>query len=109
MVRGLHYLHVGVKHTLIHRDVKPSNILLDEKWEAKLSDFGLSKMGTPSLSNKALFRVESRVMGTYGYADPEYLNSGQLTEKSDIYFFGVVLLEVLCGRKVVDHNLMMEE
>ena len=104
---GLHYLHAGVKHCIIHRNVKASKILLDKKWEAKLSDLGISKMGPPSLS-KALIRVESEskfetdtefLKDTYGYLDPEYIQSNQLTDKSDVYSFGVVLLEVLCGRK----------
>ena len=94
MARGLHYLHTGLKHTIIHRNVKPRNILLDENWEAKLGDLGLSKLGPSSLS-KALIKMESEVVGTYGYADPVYLEHGELTDKS----FGVVLLEVLSGRK----------
>jgi serine/threonine protein kinase len=105
VARGLHYLHAGVKHCIIHRNVKSSNILLDEKGEAKLTDFGLSKIGPPSLSNKALIRVESAVKGTFGYADPEYVKSGVMSDKSDIYSFGVVLLEILSGRKAFDHNL----
>ena len=108
VARGLHYLHAGVKHCIIHSDVKSSNILLDEKGEAKLTDFGLSKMGPPSLSNKTLVRVESRVVGTYGYMAPEYAINGELSDKSDIYSFGVVLLEVLCARHAYDFNLMME-
>ena len=66
VARGLHYLHTGLKHTIFHRDVKISNILLDERWEAKLADFELSRMGPPSLS-KALIRIESHVRGTYGW------------------------------------------
>ena len=107
VARGLHFLHAGIKHTIIHRDVKMSNILLDEKSEAKLADFGLSKMGSPSLS-EALIRIQSLVKGVYGYLDPEYHRRQELTHKSDVYSFGVVLLELLCGRKVVDDKFGAE-
>uniref|UniRef100_A0A2N9GPD9 Protein kinase domain-containing protein n=1 Tax=Fagus sylvatica TaxID=28930 RepID=A0A2N9GPD9_FAGSY len=99
----------GVKHCIINGNVKSSNILLDEKWEAKLSDFRLSKIGPPSLSNKALIRVDTGVAGTIGYLDPEYMQSKQLTDKSDVYSFGVVLLEVLSGRKASDNTVTVEE
>ncbi|XP_065621702.1 receptor-like protein kinase FERONIA isoform X2 [Quercus suber] len=99
VARGLHYLHTGLKHTILHCGVKPSNILLDENWEAKWSDFGLSKMGPPSLS-KALIRIETdRIAGTDGYIAPEFAMHGEVTDKSDVYSFGVLLLELLCGRK----------
>ncbi|GKU97389.1 hypothetical protein SLEP1_g10538 [Rubroshorea leprosula] len=104
--RGLHYLHTGAKYAIIHFDVKPHNILLNENWDAKLSDFGLSLIGPSSFSKPKPNAWEGRIStarGTLGYMAPEvlYKNLG-FSEKVDVYSLGLVLIEVLCGRKMVD-------
>lgn len=96
--KGLEYLHDKANPPVIYRDLKSSNILLDEEFNAKLSDFGLAKLGP--VGDKT--HVSSRVMGTYGYCAPEYQRTGQLTVKSDVYSFGVVLLELITGRRAID-------
>ncbi|XP_065881681.1 probable serine/threonine-protein kinase PBL17 [Euphorbia lathyris] len=106
--KGLAFLHCA-ERSIIYRDFKTSNILLDENFNAKLSDFGLAKDGPMGDQT----HVSTRVMGTYGYAAPEYVMTGHLTARSDVYGFGVVLLELLLGRRALDkgrpsreHNLV---
>ncbi|CAL0330873.1 unnamed protein product [Lupinus luteus] len=106
--KGLAFLH-GTERPIIYRDFKTSNILLDADFNAKLSDFGLAKDGPMGDQT----HVSTRVMGTYGYAAPEYVMTGHLTARSDVYGFGVVLLEMLIGRRALDksrpsreHNLV---
>lgn len=103
--RGLEYLHCTANPPVIYRDLKSANILLDNEFNPKLSDFGLAKLGP--VGDKT--HVSTRVMGTYGYCAPEYAMSGKLTLKSDIYSFGVVLLELITGRKAIDFNKVREE
>ncbi|XP_015878855.1 probable serine/threonine-protein kinase PBL16 [Ziziphus jujuba] len=95
--KGLAFLHEA-EQPVIYRDFKTSNILLDLDYNAKLSDFGLAKDGP--VGDKS--HVSTRIMGTYGYAAPEYIMTGHLTPRSDVYSFGVVLLELLTGRKSLD-------
>ncbi|XP_042017750.1 probable serine/threonine-protein kinase PBL16 [Salvia splendens] len=97
--KGLAFLHEAEK-PVIYRDFKTSNILLDEEYNAKLSDFGLAKDGPEGDKT----HVSTRIMGTYGYAAPEYIMTGHLTPRSDVYSFGVVLLELVTGRKSLDRS-----
>lgn len=97
VAKGLAYLHYEIKPPIYHRDIKATNILLDSKMKAKVSDFGLAKQG-----NEGQSHLTTRVAGTYGYLAPEYALYGQLTEKSDVYSFGIVILEIMSGRKVLD-------
>ncbi|KAJ9563948.1 hypothetical protein OSB04_009108 [Centaurea solstitialis] len=98
--KGLEFLHDKANPPVIYRDFKSSNILLDEGFEPKLSDFGLAKLGPTGDKS----HVSTRVMGTYGYCAPEYAMTGQLTVKSDVYSFGVVFLELITGRKAIDSS-----
>ncbi|CAA0820238.1 Probable receptor-like protein kinase [Striga hermonthica] len=103
--KGLAFLHEEAKRPVIYRDFKTSNILLDADYNAKLSDFGLAKDAPEGDKT----HVSTRVMGTYGYAAPEYVMTGHLTAKSDVYSFGVVLLELLTGRRSMDKTRPISE
>ncbi|XP_010541120.1 PREDICTED: putative leucine-rich repeat receptor-like protein kinase At2g19210 [Tarenaya hassleriana] len=98
--QGLEYLHDGCKPPIVHRDVKPANILLNGKLQAKIADFGLSR----SFPLEGGTQVATVVAGTIGYLDPEYHATQQLSEKSDVYSFGVVLLEVVTGQRVISRS-----
>ncbi|KAL6998212.1 Serine/threonine-protein kinase pcrk1 [Sarracenia purpurea var. burkii] len=98
--RGLAYLHEGMDFQIIFRDFKSSNILLDEQWNAKLSDFGLARLG-PS---EGLTHVSTAVVGTFAYAAPEYIQTGRLTSKSDVWSYGVFIYELITGRRPLDRN-----
>ncbi|KAI3470205.1 hypothetical protein Pfo_026868 [Paulownia fortunei] len=102
--RGLSFLHDKEK-PVIHRDFKTANILLDGEFNAKLCDFGLARDGPTG----DMTHVSTRVMCTYGYAAPEYIATGHLTAKCDVYGFGVVLLELLCGRRVIERARVSKE
>ncbi|WOK98240.1 putative receptor-like protein kinase [Canna indica] len=97
--KALAYLHEAIEPKVVHRDIKSSNILIDDEFNSKVSDFGLAKLLGAGKSH-----VTTRVMGTFGYVAPEYANTGMLNEKSDVYSFGVVILEAITGRDPVDYG-----
>ncbi|KAL4353963.1 hypothetical protein GQ457_06G001330 [Hibiscus cannabinus] len=95
--KGVAYLHEDCQPRIIHRDIKSANILLEDDFEAQVADFGLARLNDTSQTH-----VSTRVMGTFGYLAPEYASSGKLTDRSDVFSYGVVLLELITGRKSVD-------
>ncbi|KAL8241289.1 hypothetical protein R6Q59_014827 [Mikania micrantha] len=98
--RGLAYLHEGMDFQIIFRDFKSSNILLDDLWNAKLSDFGLARLGP----KEGYSHVTTAVVGTMGYSAPEYIQTGRLTSKNDVWSYGVFLYELITGRRPMDRN-----
>ncbi|KZV26058.1 putative receptor-like protein kinase-like [Dorcoceras hygrometricum] len=98
--KGLAYLHEEMDFQIIFRDFKSSNILLDEQWNSKLSDFGLARLGP----EEGLTHISTAVVGTMGYAAPEYIRTGHLTSKSDVWSYGVFLYELITGRRPLDRN-----
>ncbi|XP_073000516.1 probable serine/threonine-protein kinase At1g01540 isoform X1 [Typha latifolia] len=97
--KGLMYLHEGLEPKVVHRDIKSNNILVDKQWNPKVSDFGLAKL----LGSERSY-VTTRVMGTFGYVAPEYASTGMLNERSDVYSFGILIMEIISGRNPVDYN-----
>lgn len=101
---GLLYLHEGYEQVVIHRDVKASNVLLDEELNGRLSDFGLARLYEHGANPNT-----TRVVGTLGYLAPELPRTGKATENSDVYAFGALLLEVVCGRRPIEPKALPEE
>ncbi|XP_027349243.1 receptor-like protein kinase THESEUS 1 [Abrus precatorius] len=104
--RGVHYLHTGAKRTIFHRDIKPSNILLDHNMEPKLADLGLSLQGPHFMSKPKPIQVDA-IIGTYRYMAFEYALYGTITEKCDVYSFGMVLLDVVRGSENIMQNKIL--
>lgn len=104
IARGILYLHQECETQIIHCDIKPQNILMDDKWCAKISDFGLAKLLKQDQTN-----TNTGIRGTKGYVAPEWHQKQAITVKADVYSFGIVLLEIVCCRRSVDWNLCEDE
>ncbi|KAJ0976533.1 hypothetical protein J5N97_012007 [Dioscorea zingiberensis] len=104
VARGIHYLHEDCATRIIHCDIKPQNILMDDNWTARISDFGLAKLLMPSQT-----KTFTGIRGTRGYLAPEWYKNMPITVKTDVYSFGIVLLEILCCRKNLESELDPDE
>lgn len=102
--RGLEYLHEHCSPKIIHRDVKAANVLLDEDFEAVVGDFGLAQLVEVSRTN-----VTTQVRGTMGHIAPEYLSTGKSSERTDVFGFGIMLLELVTGQRAIDFSRLEEE